>query len=214
MKRFLTITLALITALSLAACNAAAPVETVDTKAETSAPETTAAVTTTPAVAAAAEVAEEEAAEEVFAQEMAIEEAVAEITVKTTAAETAAKTTKQEPAICGSYRSVETAYPLEDGELEQLIAAGEEPMVYDYINISQFDDGGFQVEFRLAIGGSGNDYAVFDTETLGTANWYSFYFDGDMGVPQNNGPVTVTADGNTAWVTFDGGEAQEFRKTE
>jgi ABC-type Fe3+-hydroxamate transport system substrate-binding protein len=122
-------------------------------------------------------------------------------TVTTTTEETT--TTKQEPAICGSYRSVLPAYP-----------EGIEVYDYDYINIDQFDDGHFQVEFRLAIGGSGNDFAVFDTESLGTANWYSYYFDGDMGVPYNNGSVTITSDGTTAWVTYEDGEPQEFKKTE
>jgi hypothetical protein len=136
--------------------------------------------------------------------EAGVPEAITEMTaapVTTTA--TTTTTASNEPAICGSYRSVLPAYP-----------EGTEAYDYDYINIDQFDDGRFQVEFRLAIGGSGNDFAVFETESLGTANWYSYYFEGDMGVPYNNGPVTITSDGNTAWVTFGDGEAYEFRKTE
>jgi hypothetical protein len=147
--------------------------------------------------------------------EMGVAEAITEMTAApVTTTTTTTTTAKNEPAICGSYRSVEPAYPMTDAELEELKATGEDFMIYDYINIEQHKDGSFQVEFRFQIGGSGNDFASFDTEALGTADWYSFYFDGDMGVPYNNGPVTITSDGTTAWVTFDGGEPQEFRKTE
>jgi hypothetical protein len=148
---------------------------------------------------------------------------IAEIAVTTTAATTTAATTTAataaasgEPSVCGTYRSVDPAYPVEDAELEELRAAGEDYMLYDYIDIEQHDDGSFQAQFMLAIGSSGNDFAVFDTEALGTTNWYSFYFDGDsgMGTPYNNGSVTITPDGDSIWVTFEGGEAYEFRRTE
>jgi hypothetical protein len=147
--------------------------------------------------------------------ETGVAEAITEPTAApVTITATTTTTASNEPAICGSYRSVEPAYPMTDAEIAELEAAGEDFMIYDYINIEQHKDGSFQVEFILQIGGSGNDYASFDTEALGTANWYSFYFEGDMGVPQNNGPVTITSDGTTAWVTFEGGEPQEFKKTE
>ncbi|MDR0943731.1 MAG: hypothetical protein LBM41_04275 [Ruminococcus sp.] len=188
MKHFLTLTL--ITVLALSACTATAPEisNTVSSVPETT---TTASIPETTTT-------------------------IAETTTITTTTTTTMTTTtaKAEPAICGSYRSVIPAYPMEDAELAELEAAGEYFEIYDYINIEQHNDGSFQVEFRFQIGGSGNDYASFDTEALGTANWYSFYFDGDMGVPYNNGAVTITSDGTTAWVTFEGGEPQEFKKTE
>jgi hypothetical protein len=205
MKRLLPLSIAMIMTLALAACNVPAtePANSITeadtvTSADTAAETTTAATTTSDII-----------------NEMVAAEAEIEMTVTTTAtAETTIESTIPEPAICGSYRSVEPAYPMEEAELEELKAAGEDFMIYDFINIDQFDDGHFQVEFRLAMGGSGNDFAVFDTEALGTANWYSYYFDGDMGVPHDNGAVTITSDGNTAWVTFEDGEPQEFKKTE
>jgi hypothetical protein len=137
----------------------------------------------------------------------------AETTTTTTTTTTAATTAALSSSITGTYRAVEPAYPPEDINLEE-IPPGEEFLIYDHINIDANDDGSYQVEFRPVIGGSGNDFAVFDSEALGTTNWYSFYFDGDMGVPWNNGLVTVTADGTTAWVTYENGEPQEFRKIE
>jgi hypothetical protein len=216
MKRLLTLTL--IMAVMLAACNAPAneiEIDSVRTVSETSDRITDTTKTTAKKTQAAETSADEAVAEPAMAEEAALSsEAGAEIAGETNAAETTTETA--EHIICGSYRSVLPAYPLEDGELEELRAAGEDFIYHDFINISQFDDGAFQVEFRLAIGGSGNDFAVFDTEALGTANWYSFYFDGSDGMASqfNNGEVTVTADGTTAWVTFEGGEPQEYTKTE
>jgi hypothetical protein len=195
MKSFLTLTLVLIMTLALAACNTPVSETTISTDAPQSAEITTAANIN-----------------EAGVPEAITKMTAAPVTTTTTAATTT--TTNSEPAICGSYRSVEPAYPMEDAELAELEAAGEYFEIYDYINIEQHKDGSFQVEFRLQIGGSGNDFAVFETESLGTANWYSYYFDGEMGVPYDNGSVTITSDGTTAWVTFDGGEPQEFKKTE
>jgi hypothetical protein len=192
MKKLFTLASALALAIALTACGGEpAETETTTTTTTKAITTTTTVETTTTAIAAATE---EAAAEETTAA-----------TTTTTASETTttAPETQPDSSITGTYRSVEPAYP-----------EGTEPYDFDYINIDQMDDGRFQVEFRLAIGGSGNDFAVFDSEALGAANWYSFYFDGDMGVPYNNGLVTVTADGNTAWVTYEGGEPQEFVKVE
>jgi hypothetical protein len=223
MKRLFTITLALIMAVTLAACNNPES-ETDFTRAEDNTAET-ANETTTKKADAEKTSADEAVAEPAFAEEAVAEPAFAGAEAEfaneaggetTTAAETTTKTDKQEHAICGTYRSVLPAYPLEEGELEEIMAGGEDYMLYDYIDISHFDDGRFQVELRLAIGGSGNDFAIFDTEALGTSDWYSYYFDGsnDVATPNNNGAVTVTADGATAWVAFEGGEAYEFTRVE
>jgi hypothetical protein len=217
MKRLLTLSLALIMAVTLAACNGAAG-ETDFTRASENTAETAADKTTTKKADEVKTSADEAVVEAAFAEEAVAEAEFANEAggATTTAAETTAKSAKNEHAICGTYRSVLPAYPLEEGELEEIIAAGEDYMLYDYIDISQHDDGRFQVELRLAIGGSGNDFAIFDTEALGTADWYSYYFDGSdgMATPYNNGAVTVTADGSTAWVAFDGGEAYEYTRVE
>jgi hypothetical protein len=212
MKMKIKLTLALIMAVTFTGCNNVKSETTDISTVETS---TTGAFSATEAITETTKT--EDAVIESVNESVPVDEALNEAEVGVTTIETTTATTtvaKNEPAICGSYRSAIPAYPMEDAELAELEAAGEYFEIYDYINIEQHKDGSFQVEFRFQIGSSGNDFASFDTEALGTANWYSFYFDGDMGVPQNNGPVTITSDGTTAWVTFDGGEPQEFIKTE
>jgi flagellar biosynthesis GTPase FlhF len=220
MKRLLA--LVFIMALTLAACDlqTAETTNPVAVSANATAPssaETVSSPAETSAVAAEEKAAPEEKAPEIAEEKTAPEEttpAVAEIAEPAATTTVATTTASNEPAVCGTYRSVEPVYDVEDAELEELIAAGEDHMLYDYIDIEQHDDGRFQAQFMLAIGSSGNDFAVFETESLGTAYWYSFYFDGDMGVPYNNGAVTITPDGDSIWVTFEGGEAYEFIRTE
>jgi hypothetical protein len=116
----------------------------------------------------------------------------------TTTVETTAATTKQESPICGLYRST---IPEHEG--------GDD---YDYIWIQQLDDGTFQVEMMPVSGGTGNDYAHFDTEELGTGYVQSFTFDPDIYSPGYS--LTITVEGDSAWVTHDGGEPIEFVKEE
>jgi type II secretory pathway component PulM len=187
MKRLLTLTLALIMAVTLTACNAPAETEFTraeDTIAETAA-ETAAAKTTTAANAAA---------------------------VAAVADETAALSTNQEPSICGEYRSVLYSPYIETDEMiEEIKNSGEEHMLYDYVNITLLSDGSFQAAFMSEWIGRYDDYALFSSEALGTTDWLSV--DSVTNESFNLGEVTVTADGSTAWVTFEGEEPQEYKKT-
>jgi hypothetical protein len=147
--------------------------------------------------------AEDNTAEKVVADTTAAadtavaDEVVAEFSAETTStAETTTATTKQQSAICGLYRAV---IPEHEG--------GDD---YDYMRIDEFDDGSFQVEIMPVAGGTGNDYVVYETEELGTGSIQSFTFDPDIApIPRS---VTITADGNTAWVTYEGGEPLEYVK--
>jgi hypothetical protein len=229
MKRFLTIAFALITTLTLAACDAPSvetPTGTDGTTAAvlSSTEETVSSAAETSAVQEIAEeaVAEEATPEETVAEaeeavaeevaEAAAEETIAETTentVTTTAATTAAKA---EPTVCGTYRTV---VPIDDVD-PATISPEEEMFFYSYINVDQMDDGHFQVEFRDPYGGSDESYAVFDTEALGTSQIINFSFDGSSSTANSSsgGAVTITVDGDTAWVTFGDGEPEEYRRTE
>jgi hypothetical protein len=144
--------------------------------------------------------------------EMGVAEAITEKTaapVTTTAATTTAA--KKEPAVCGTYRTV---IPIDNVDPAE-ISPEEEMFYYSYINVDQMDDGHFQVEFRDPYGGSDESYAVFDTEALGTSQIINFSFDGGPIANSSSGSaVTITIDGDTAWVTFGDGEAEEYRKIE
>jgi hypothetical protein len=59
-------------------------------------------------------------------------------------------------------------------------------------------------------GGTGNDYAHFDTEELGTGYVQSFSFDPDVYAPGYS--LTITVEADSAWVTREGGEMIEFVK--
>jgi hypothetical protein len=227
MKRFLTIAFALITTLTLAACDTPSvetPTGTDGTTAAvlSSAEETVSSVAETSAVQKVAEeaVAEEtvtveeaeEAAPEEAVAEAAAEETVAE-TTETTVTTTAVTTTaKAEPAVCGTYRTV---VPIDDVDPASILPE-EEMFFYSYINVDQMDDGHFQVEFRDPYGGSDESYAVFDTEALGASQIINFSFDGSGSTANSSagGAVTITVDGDTAWVTFGDGEPEEYRRTE
>jgi hypothetical protein len=235
MKRFLTLTLALITTLALAACDTPSvetPTGTDGTTAAvlSSAEET---VSTSAETSAVQEIAEEAVAEEAVAEEATpeetvaeAEEAVAEAAAEETAPETtepeavtttvtttaAATTAKAEPAVCGTYRTV---VPIDDVDPASILPE-EEMFFYSYINVDQMDDGHFQVEFRDPYGGSDESYAVFDTEALGASQIINFSFDGSGPTANSSagGAVTITVDGDTAWVTFGDGEPEEYRRTE
>jgi hypothetical protein len=212
MKRIkLTFTLALIMTLTLAACNAS-PAETVGTKAETDAPETTTAAEEATTTEYAAEAEYETVAEAEYETVAEFANEAGETAGVTTAAETTTATAKKEPAVCGTYRSVK---PIEDIDPAE-ISPEDEPMFYSYINVDQMDDGHFQVEFRDPYGGSDESYAVFDTEALGTSNIINFSFNDSDPIASSSagGAVTITVEGDTAWVTFGGGEAEEYKKIE
>ncbi|MDR0903523.1 MAG: hypothetical protein LBM59_02710 [Ruminococcus sp.] len=205
MKRLLI--LALIITLSLAACDVSeAETATGSTTETTAAASSPAEETTTPP-------AETYALPTVVLEEVA-EEAVPEetVTTETEVATTAETTIKAEPAVCGTYRTV---VPIDDVDPAS-IPPEEEMFFYSYINVDQMDDGHFQVEFRDPYGGSDESYAVFDTEALGSSQIINFSFDGSGPTANSSsgGAVTITADGDTAWVTFGDGEPEEYRRTE
>jgi hypothetical protein len=185
MKRLLTLTL--ITVLAFSACTATSPetANTISTIPET----TTTTITTTVA--------------ETTITEMT--------TITTTTAETTTTTTKQEPAVCGTYRTVN---PIDDVDPAS-ISPEEEMFYYSYINVDQMDDGHFQVQFLDPYGGSDESYAVFDTEALGASQIINFSFSDDpIANSSAGGAVTITVEGDSAWVAFGDGEAEEYEKVE
>jgi hypothetical protein len=133
--------------------------------------------------------------------------------VTTTFTSAAAVTTvNQQSSICGEYRSVLYSPYIETDEMiEEIINSGEDHMLYDYVNVTMLDDGSFQAAFMSEWIGRYDDYAFYDNEVLGTSAWMSY--DSVTSEVFNLGNVTVTADGNTAWVTFEGEEPREYTKT-
>jgi hypothetical protein len=190
MKRLLTLTFALIMAVILTACNAPAGetdfTRASDNIAETAADENQTSTTTT--------AANTPSGGETIAP-----------------AEIAAISENQEPSICGEYRSVLYSPYIETDEMiEEIKNSGDNHMLYDYVSITQLDDGSFQAAFMSEWIGRYDDYALFDSEALGTTDWLSV--DSVTNESFDLGEVTVTADGNTAWVTFEGEEPQEYKK--
>jgi hypothetical protein len=211
MKRILSVALSIFMATALAACNAA-PSETADTEDNTEI-NTTAQTTTADSIAETAAPKEEAAAvdEAGFADE-AVAEFANEAGGITTTAETTTATAKQEPAVCGTYRTV---VPIDDVD-PATISPEEEMFYYCYIIVDQMDDGHFQVQFRDPYGGSDESYAVFETEALGTSQITNFSFNDSDPIASSSagGAVTITIDGDSAWVAYGDGEAEEYRKTE
>jgi hypothetical protein len=132
--------------------------------------------------------------------------------VTTTVTSAAAAIVNQQSLICGEYCSVLYSPYIETDEMiEEIINSGEDHMLYDYVNITMLDDGSFQTAFMSEWIGRYDDYAFYESEALGTSAWMSY--DSVTGEAFNLGDVTVTADGSTAWITFEGEEPQEYTKT-